>query len=240
MRGAAIAYIFQMLPVPPGPQPHTALAWFYSRWRVLLQIPLALAILAWLPGNTNKLIALLVLWLLTFGYLSKSERIFYGAVCLFFTGMNAMSLRQGIFAFTAPDVLGMPVYELFMWGFYLLHTWRVLDGPAPQGRRALAWGLALLYAAAFGSIADGNTLLMVTAVLLLMGLAVFHEPLDLAYVAYLVALGAAVEYTGVHSGQWGYPGHTPGGVPLWFVTLWGGVGLFMRRLIVPLLAPHRT
>jgi len=39
----------------------------------------------------------------------------------------------------------------------------------------------------------------------------------------------------VHSGQWGYPGNPPGGVPLWFITMWGGIGLFMRRLIVPIL-----
>jgi hypothetical protein len=228
--------IFFMSSTPPLPP----LAWLLGRLRLLLQIPLTLAILAWLPGNPAKLAALVLVWLLGFGRLGKREAIFYLLVCLFFTGMNALSLRQGIFAFSAPDVLGMPVYELFMWGFYLLHSWRVLDGPAPPGKRRQAWVLALLYAAAFGGIASANTLLAVTATLLLLGLALFHEPMDLAYVAYLVALGAAVEYTGVHSGQWSYPGQPPGGVPLWFVTLWGGVGLFMRRLIVPLLAPYRS
>jgi uncharacterized membrane protein YoaT (DUF817 family) len=208
--------------------------------RYLLQIPVTLAIIAWLPGNAAKLAALLLLWRLTFLRLSRAELVFYAGVCLFFTGMNVLSLRQGIFAFSAPDVMGMPVYELFMWGFYLLHAWRVIGGPAPHTTRAQhwqAWGLALLYAAAFGSIADANALLVVTAVLLLIGIARFHEPKDLAYVAYLVLLGAAFEYTGVLSGQWLYPGHPPGGVPVWFVTLWGGVGLFMHRLMVPLLAP---
>lgn len=220
--------------------PHRSWAsvWLLPRWRLLLQIPLALAILAWVPGNLAKLAALLWVWLLGFERINLREGVLYAGACVFFTTMNALSLRQGIFAFSHPDVLGMPVYELFMWGFYLLHTWRVLGGapPAP-GRAALAWVLALLYAAAFGSIADGNTLLAATAVLLLLGLAFFHTPLDLAYVAYLVALGALVEYTGVHSGQWSYPGPPPGGVPLWFVTLWGGVGLFLRRLVVPLLRP---
>ncbi len=214
--------------------------WLQNRLRLLLQIPAALAILAWVPGNTAKLAALLLVWLAGFRHIQRREAVFYALVCVFFTGMNAMSLRQGIFAFAAPDVLGMPVWELFMWGFYLLHSWRVLGGPAPQATRAKvwqAWILALLYAAAFGSIADGNTLLVVTAALLLAGLALFHETLDLAYAGYLVLLGAAFEYNGVHSGLWSYPGHPPGGVPLWFITLWGGVGLFMRRLIVPLLAP---
>ncbi len=205
---------------------------------LLLQIPAALAIIAWVPGNLGKLAAFLVLWAVTFRKLSRPEAIFYLAVCVFFTVMNAASLKQGIFAFTAPDVLGMPVYELFMWGFYLLHLKRVLGGPAPSSKRAVVWVLALLYAAAFTAIPDANVLLTVTSALLLVGLFLFHEPLDLAYTGYLILLGAAIEYTGVYSGQWHYPGDPLGGVPFWFITLWGGVGLFLRRLILPILARY--
>lgn len=202
---------------------------------LLLQVPVVLAILVWVPGNFGKLAAFLVLWAVTFRRLSKPEVIFYFGVCIFFTIMNAMSLKQGIFAFTHPDVLGMPVYELFMWGFYLLHLKRVLDGPMPEGKRIVVWALALLYAAAFATIQDANRLLAVTGLLLTIGLILYHEPLDLGYTGYLILLGAAIEYTGVHSGQWHYPGDPPGGVPFWFITLWGGVGLFLRRLILPIL-----
>jgi hypothetical protein len=51
----------------------------------------------------------------------------------------------------------------------------------------------------------------------------------------MAALGALIEYVDVWTGQWHYPGHPYGGVPLWFVTMWAGVGLFARRLILPLL-----
>lgn len=203
--------------------------------RLLLQVPLTLLILAFVPTNLGKLVAFLLIWLLTFGRLSKVEAIFFVVVCLFFTGMNAASLEQGIFAFAEPDILRMPYYELLMWGFYLLHTKRLLGGAAPQDRRIGVWVLALLYSAAFASIHDGDTLLLVTGGLLAIGLILFHERADLAYAGYLVLLGAAIEYTGVWSGQWGYPGDPAGGVPLWFVTLWGGVGLFLRRLVLPIL-----
>lgn len=206
--------------------------------RLLSQIPATLAILALVPGNYAKLASLLLLWGLTFGRMSRTEAAFYAAVCAFFTVMNAASLKQGIFGFSAPDILGMPVYELFMWGFYLLHTRRVLGGQAPQGRRAAVWFLALLYAVAFSTIHDGNVLLAVTGVLLVAGLVMFHERYDLAYTAYLILLGAAIEYTGVLSDQWHYPGDPVGGVPLWFITLWGGVGLFLRRLGLPILARY--
>jgi len=212
----------------------------YMRTRLLLQVPAVMLILAFVPTNLGKLAALLVLWALTFGRLGKVEAIFYVCVCAFFTAMNAASLKQGIFMFAHPDILLQPVWELFMWGFYLLHTRRLLNGPAPAGRRATVWVLALAYSAAFATIHDSNTLLLVTGVLLLVGLALFHEPLDLAYAGYMVLLGALIEYTGVHSGQWGYPGNPPGGVPLWFITMWGGIGLFMRRLINPILARHEA
>ncbi len=212
----------------------------HSKLRLLLQIPLTLLIIAFVPGNLAKLAALLLLWVLTFGRLSKPEAILYAAACVFFTAMNAASLKQGIFAFTEPDLLGMPVYELFMWGFYLLHTHRVLGGTAPtQGSRGAAWALALLYAAAFAVIKDGNMLLIATGILLLIGLLLFHDREDLAYTGYLLLVGALIEYTGVHSGQWHYPGDPVGGVPLWFITLWGGVGLFLRRLVLPVMARYQ-
>lgn len=206
-----------------------------DRILTLLQIPAVLAIIAFVPTNIGKLAALLVVWVVTFRTLSKVEAIFYVCVCAFFTVMNAASLSQGIFTFSSPDVLGMPVYELFMWGFYLLHLKRVLGGPAPTGKRSTVWTLALLYAAAFAAIPDAKLLLIATSILLAIGLILFHEPLDLAYTGYLVIFGAAIEYTGVYSGEWFYPGSPVGGVPFWFVTMWGGVGLFTRRLILPIL-----
>jgi hypothetical protein len=206
-----------------------------SRLLLLSQVPATLAVLAWLPTNFGKLAALLVIWALTFRRVTRAESIFFILASLFFTGMNAASLKQNIFAFVEPDVLGMPWYELVMWGFYLLHTRRVLNGPAPQSRTATVWTLALLYAAAFAAIPDQRLLLIVTAALLGIGLLLFHERRDIAYVVYMVLLGAAIEYTGVYSGQWHYPGNPPGGVPPWFITLWGGVGLFLHRLALPMI-----
>jgi hypothetical protein len=146
----------------------------FMRTRLLLQVPAVMLILAFVPTNPGKLAALLLLWALTFGRLSKVETIFYICVCLFFTVMNTASLKQGIFMFAHPDLLLQPVWELFMWGFYLVHTRRLLNGPAPEGRRATIWALALAYSAAFATIHDSNTLLLVTGALLLVGLALFH------------------------------------------------------------------
>jgi len=209
--------------------------------RYLVQLMLTLAILSFVPGNAVKLLLLLTTWALTFGRLSRAELILFLAACVFFTAMNATSLRQGIFAFTDPDLLGMPVWELTMWGFYLLHTRRMLTPLAPAAAIADRWPLWLLaglYAAAFALIAQSTLLLASTAVLLGVGLVLHHERADLAYTGYMIALGAAIEYTGVYSGLWHYPGSPVGGVPVWFITLWGGVGFFLHRLVGPWLEPR--
>ena len=203
---------------------------------LLIQLLATLAILAFVPTNSAKLLGLLAVWLLTFGKLKVPELILYISACAFFTIMNILSLKQGIFAFSQPDVLGMPIYEFFMWGYYLLHTIRMVGGCAPTGNKATSWVLAVLFAITFSAISDPQILLLTSALLLGVALVFFHEPLDLTYLGYMVFLGAAIEYSGVWSGQWHYPGNPPGGVPLWFITLWGGVGLFLRRLVAPILS----
>jgi hypothetical protein len=206
----------------------------------LAQLPATLAILAWSPSNAARLVAMLALWGFTFRRVTAAEAGLFGFGCVFFTAMNVLSLRQGIFAFTDPDLLGLPVYELCLWGFYLLHAWRVLGGAAPERPGVSTWLLAGLYALAFATLPDPDLLLVATGVLLAVALVLCHEPLDLAYAGYMVLVGAAVEYVGVWSGQWHYPADPPGGVPLWFVTLWGGVGLFLRRLVLPYLVARNA
>lgn len=208
--------------------------------RSLVQLIGTLLILAMIPTNIGKLLAFLIWWAITFRHITKAEAIFILIACLFFSVMNTLSLKQGIFSFRHPDLLGMPVYELFMWGFYLLHTRRTLNGPTPRSGDYRAWILAILYAIAFATIANQTVLLVATSLLLLGGLVFFHKPHDLAYTGYMIMLGAAIEYTGVLSGQWYYPNDPPGGVPLWFITLWGGVGLFLRRLVLPVLVKFES
>lgn len=202
----------------------------------LLQVLWTLVVLAYVPGNALKAAVLTLGWALLFWPIARQELLVAFGVCLFFTSMNASALKQGIFKFSNPDLLGMPVYELFMWGFYLTHVDRLWRAGRPAMARPLvAWVLALFFSAAFSVITDQQVLFAVTAIILLIAFAVFREPMDLAYAGHMVLLGAMIEYLGVHFGEWTYPLDVPGGVPPWFVTMWAGIGLFYRRLIIPLI-----
>ncbi|RYE92763.1 MAG: hypothetical protein EOO78_28270 [Oxalobacteraceae bacterium] len=180
------------------------------------------------------------MWALLFLPLRRAEVFMVIGVCLFFFGMNASALKQGIFQFREPDILGMPFYELFMWGFYLLHVYRFWGDAAASSKNQtiLAWVLGIFFAAAFSAITDQRLLFAVTAGLLVIALVFFHDQSDLAYAGHMVVLGALIEYVGVHAGQWSYPIDVPGGVPPWFVTMWGGIGLFFRRLVLPWMSPR--
>ncbi|HUY02590.1 MAG TPA: hypothetical protein VMV33_04840 [Rhodocyclaceae bacterium] len=204
-----------------------------ARLRLMLQLLATLAVLAWLPGNAFKLFAFLVIWALGFGRITGPELLLMLGINALFVLMNLGALHQGVFRFNRPDALGMPMYEFAMWGFYILNALRFLGGRPPRGRSWVALGLAAMFALPFSTVGDATALTLVSAAILALCLAFYHERMDLAYVLYMVVMGAMVEYIGVATGQWTYPG--TGGVPLWFATMWGGVGLFSRRLLLPLL-----
>ena len=86
-----------------------------SRPILLLQLAGTLAVLAWVPANPFKLLALVVLWVLAFGGVSRRELLLWLSAGLLFTSMDAATVHQGVFAFSRPDFLGLPCWEPFMW-----------------------------------------------------------------------------------------------------------------------------
>jgi hypothetical protein len=198
-----------------------------------VQLGIALLILALPIANALKLIAFAILWGTTFRRLSPRELLCFAGVSALFSIMDVMAVRQGAFRFLHPDIGGLPLWEFFIWGFYVLHVVRALDGPAPPHRWRFALPLAILFALPFATVSDSTILLVSSAAALIVALAFFHERPDLVYTGYTVLLGAAFEYVGVWCGQWEYASRPPGGVDFWFIPMWAGIGLFTRRLLLP-------
>ncbi len=212
-----------------------SLAHPFQRAIPVAQLLATAAILAWVPGNAAKLLAMLIVWAIGFGRVTRTELALMACVNAVFIAMDVATVRQGAFLFSSPDLLGLPYYEFLIWGFYVLNTIRFLGAKAPQGSVAPVIGLVVLFALPFALIHDYHLLFLATAIVLAIGIGFFHQRRDLAFIGAMIATGAIIEYTGVHSGQWAYDGPTAGGVPLWFMTMWGGVGLFIHRLALPLL-----
>lgn len=205
--------------------------------RVVLvaQLVATAAVLAWVPGNVPKLAIMLFVWAIGFGRITRSELALIACVNIIFTLMDVATVKQGSFRFTAPDVIGLPYYEFLMWGFYVLNAIRFLGPDPPQSSVVKAIGWVVLFAMPFSIINDYDLLFLVSGAMLVLGIGFFHERRDFAFVGYMIVMGTLIEYSGVLSGQWVYDGPTYRGVPLWFVPMWGGVGLFVHRLALPLM-----
>lgn len=191
--------------------------------------------MGWIADNTTKLLTMTVVWGVGFRRIGARDFLVMAGVNLLFAAMNAAALARGIFRFDHPDFLGMPVYEYFMWGFYTLHASRMLDGEPPGNRRLVVLSAAAGFALPFATIADPALLLLAAATGLAACFVLFHERMDWIYAGYMAAMGAIIEYTGVWTGQWHYPEPDYGGVPMWSLAMWAGVGLFTRQLLLPLL-----
>jgi hypothetical protein len=206
------------------------------RW--LIQISLTLVILASPFSNLIKTILFLVLWLLTFWPLRPEEIIYFLCMNVFFSVMDIQTLQKGGFQFAKPDFWGMPIWEFFMWGFYLLATARLV-GTQPSAvtrqKKFLFWPLAVLFGIMLSVILDSTKLFIATGIILALCLCIFREKEDFQYTIVMIILGALVEYVGVCSGNWTYPQPPVGGVPLWFITMWGGVGFFSRLIALTIL-----
>jgi hypothetical protein len=201
---------------------------------LLLQLSATVAALGWVPGNSLKLAALVVIWAIGFRRLSGRELIVMGGVDVLFSLMDLGALHSGVFRFRHPDLLGLPIYEFFMWGFFTLNALRFIGRPPAEPRLAPSVALAILFAIPFATVTQPVILFCAASLVLIAGLAVLREPVDFAYTGYLIGVGCVIEYVGVWTGQWEYPGPPPGGVALWFIPMWGGVGLFAGRLLAPL------
>jgi hypothetical protein len=215
--------------------------WFdWPRRTLMLQFAGTVIVLGWMPGNGAKLLIMIAIWAIGFRGLTIRELATAALLNLIFVAMDVGALRHQIFSFRHADFLGLPVFEFFMWGFYGLHAVRFLKaGPADPRKIVLALVLGVAFSAPF-SLTEGFALLSAAGCVLLASLIFFHEPMDFAFTAYMAAMGAVVEYVGVGTGQWFYPDPPPGGVPWWSFVMWAGIGLFSRRLIVPMIGTGTT
>lgn len=205
-----------------------------ERVTLLVQVGTTAAALGWVPGNLFKLIVMAGIWAIGFQRLSVRELLVMAGVDGLFSLMDMGALHSGVFRFRHPDLLGLPIYEFFMWGYFTLSALRFIGRAPATPRLVPSLALAVAFAIPFATVTQPATLFCVASLVLIVALAVLREPVDFAYTGYLIAVGCIIEYVGVWTGQWEYPGPPPGGVALWFIPMWGGVGLFTGRLLAPI------
>ena len=75
-------------------------------------------------------------------------------VNVLFSLMDLGALHSGVFRFRHPDLLGLPIYEFFMWGFYTLNALRFVGRMPETPRLTLSLVLAALLFLPFATVAQ--------------------------------------------------------------------------------------
>ncbi|MDO8408382.1 MAG: hypothetical protein Q7S95_04125 [bacterium] len=200
-----------------------------SRVLLLVQLVGTLAILFAVPNTILQTFLLLLLWAITFWPLTRSELVIFVLTCVLFTGADIAVVSRGIFHFAHPDMWGLPYYEPFVWGFYFLHSMRVIGG-RPQTQVLPGLVFALLFVGTVSLIPDVTILLIVAGVLLISALVYFRTAKDFQYTGYLLLLGFVIETLGVSTRVWSY---SIDNYVVWWAITWAASGLILYRAVMP-------
>ena len=216
-----------------------------EKLRVLLALPCTLAVIYFVPQSILVWLILTIFWWLLFRPWQADEFILFSIAAAFFLIQNYVCLRAEIFKFRVKDILLMPYYEPFLWGFYFMTLKRFISGhrrvnsnpqpgdstETPEKKSIL--GL-LVTTAAFSFFSTTPWFLPATIVSTLVLFMMFHTRRDFYYAGCSLLLGLIVELFGVSTGFWSYPVSDFAGIPYWFATMWISVGLLGFRFLIPL------
>jgi hypothetical protein len=205
----------------------------YKKKLLILQLLLTFCILALPIVAGIKVAILLFLWLLTFIKITKKELFIFLAINSIFILSDIGAIKNGFFSFNEHDIGVLPYYELFMWGFYLLHAHRMLAGPYPKKSEKKVFILALLFTLTFILNPPGHGVLLLSGFILLISLYYFHNKADVRYILYLIVIGLIVEWIGLKYNLWQYSTNNYFLIITQIMIMWGASGLYFRRLAGP-------
>ena len=207
-----------------------------EKTRALFALGGTLAVLYSVPHSLGVLAILAALWGTIFYPWRSGELFSFVIAGVFFLFQNYVCLKAGIFEFRTKDILLMPYYEPFLWGFYFTVLRRFVSGRGGVfhfKRKCLAGLLAT--AVAFSVFSRIPSLfLAATVVSTLFLFMLFHTRLDFYYAVCSLMLGFIIEVFGVSTSLWSYPSPDFLGIPYWFATMWISVGVLGYRFLMPL------
>lgn len=207
------------------------------RARVALALLLTLTALHIVHDRRLVVLLLVLIWFALYRPFRTPEPVAFAIAAGFFLFQNHVSLKAGLFEFRFKDILLMPYYEPFLWGFYFLSMKRFVSGydAEPLGIDPRAIAAVVVTSIAFSGFAtNSRALFFATACSTAFLFVLFHSRRDVSWALCALALGFVVEFFGVSTGLWWYPAPDVFGIPFWFATMWISVGLLGRRFLFPL------
>jgi len=207
-----------------------------NKIKYILCLIVTLTIIYFIKHTLIIIPLLLILWYLVFKPFTTEDIFVFLIAVIYIIPQNYIGLKSGIMFFKNQDFLLMPYYEPLMWGFYYIFLKRFIN--EPQNDLKLSYKILFtlfLTASLFSYFFSYPSYLFATSIILVfILLLLFHEKYDLYYMAITLFLGFIIELFGVQTELWYYPKVNLLKIPYWFSAMWICVGLFCRRLVIPL------
>jgi hypothetical protein len=218
-----------------------ALAWLRfmlqgNKLKCILAIIITFVIIHVVEHSSIIPFVLLPFWFFVFRPWNKTEGIIFAIASLFFLMQNYFVLKSGGFYFKHRDILLMPYYEPFLWGFYYITIKRFISESPTISKMDWKSFLGLAITGLCFSLFSNHSNILLISTLISTGilLTLFHARYDFYYALCALVLGLVTEIFGVSTGLWSYPEPDFVGIPFWSATMWISVGLLGRRFLIPL------
>ena len=208
----------------------------HPKLRVILALLFTLSALYLVSNRLLVLVPLAIVWVALFAPFNAADGFVFALAALFFLLQNYVCLKAGLFEFKFKDILLMPYYEPFLWGFYFTSMRRFVsdhrkDAVALDARSVAGLVVTSVMFSLFSS--NPRALLIATGCSTAFLFLLFHTRIDWYYAAAALTLGIVIELFGVSTGLWSYPASDFLGIPYWFATMWISAGLLGRRFLMP-------
>lgn len=196
-----------------------------------LRLIVFLAILAFVPESTFKFVAFSLFALIAFHPLSRIEFILFIFVNIIYFIMDAAAIHNQFFAFEFTQILGMPYYEMLVWGIYYLIALRsVSNHPIPKSHRYFFLSF-ICFLMAFNASPTPELRSIFCLIILIISLIFSFNKQSLMVIILFLVMGLSVEQTGIYKGFWYYPNEVTNYIPIWSYLVWVASGFYLVHFV---------
>ncbi len=202
-----------------------------NRTRLILGLIITLLTLVFINSNIIQTIIFLITWSASFYPIKKDDLFFFSLICLIFIPQDILAISHGVFTFNDPDILGLPIWQFLMWGYWLFFSIRFIKQSSDQKIRFITIILLLIFSLCFTVSTEQTFILARSTIIIIIIFFFHHSKLDFAYFFVMIFLGTIVELLGIYTEIWLYPDNI---YPLWSINMWGGIGIFLNNFKKPI------
>lgn len=201
----------------------------------------------WKNNLYSTIIAIVLVIMAFLLFHKKEDLVFFWLGALFGTIAEIVCVYYGVWTYSNPVVLGIPLWLPILWGFAWLFARRIRDTilnlehleihyihhqDLPPRLLIFFYDIILFgLAVFFTAILWKNNILVFIILLILLWMSAhhFHKKEDVLFIVLAGIIGPATEIVCISTGAWFYSNPTILGIPFWLPVAYALLGLVVKR-----------